>query len=288
MSYKENIENIGEILYKPNSYNIEDIIERVFPNNAFDKKIEESKDGYRKFLIIDKHKNSCVDFIIKEDSIYVDWLTNCSSGSGTTLLHKVEQIAVEMGILKIALMDASQITTPCNKGVSLQLLSILTTGKSWYNKLGYVCEQQSEIDSYNNSIIHMLFSDFIGIIYEFFEKNYEDKIESFQTLINQLLSIIDFESTVQEVFIKIKGMLKKGQPCLAIEPKLLLLITYIKMSNIILIPPPFKTTFTKIIQPGGKKIKRKGKTNKRKGKTNKRKGKTNKRKGKKDTQKKPI
>ena len=281
MSYKENIENIGEILYKPNSYNIEDIIERVFPNNAFDKKIEESKDGYRKFLIIDKHKNSCVDFIIKEDSIYVDWLTNCSSGSGTTLLHKVEQIAVEMGILKIALMDASQITTPCNKGVSLQLLSILTTGKSWYNKLGYVCEQQSEIDSYNNSIIHMLFSDFIGIIYEFFEKNYEDKIESFQTLINQLLSIIDFESTVQEVFIKIKGMLKKGQPCLAIEPKLLLLITYIKMSNIILIPPPFKTTFTKIIQPGGKKIKRKGKTNKRKGKTNKR-------KGKKDTQKKPI
>jgi hypothetical protein len=272
MSYKENIENIGEILYKPNSYNIEDIIERVFPNNAFDKKIEESKDGYRKFLIIDKHKNSCVDFIIKEDSIYVDWLTNCSSGSGTTLLHKVEQIAIEMGILKIELMDASQITTPCNKGVSLQLLSILTTGKSWYNKLGYVCEQQSEIDSYNNSVIHMLFSDFIGIVHEMFEKNYEDKVLSFQTLINELFSIEDFESTVQEVFIFIKDMLKKGKPCLAVEPKLLLLFTYIKMSNILLIPPPFKTTFTKILQPGGKKIKRKRNTKKRKGKTKKRKG----------------
>lgn len=264
MSYKQDIENIAPILYKPNSYNIEDIIERIFPSSEFDMQIEELKDGYKKFLIIDKHKRACVDFVIKEDSIYVDWLTNCSSGSGTTLLHKVEQIAVEMGIFKISLMDASQITTPCNKGVSLQLLSILTTGKSWYNKLGYVCEQQSEIDSYNNSIIHMLFSDFIGIVHKMFEKNYEDKLLSFQTLINELFSIEDFESTVQEVFIFIKDMLKKGKPCLAVEPKLLLLITYIKMSNIILIPPPFKTTFTKIIQSGGKKIKRKGKTKKHK------------------------
>jgi len=262
MSYKQDIQNITPIIYTHNSYNIEDIIQRIFPNSDFDVQIKESKDGYRQFLIIDKHQHSCVDFTIKEDLIYVDWLTNCSSGSGTTLLHKVEQIAIEMGIFKIELMDASQITTPCNKGVSLQLLSILTTGKSWYNKLGYVCEQQSEIDSYNNSIIHMLFSDFIDIIYEMFEKNYKDKIDSFQTLINELFPIIDFESTVQEVFIKIKDMLKKGQPCLAIEPKLLLLITYIKMSNIILIPPPFKTTFTKIIQSGGKKIKRKGKTKK--------------------------
>lgn len=272
MSHKQDIENIEPIIYRDNSNNIEDIIQRIFPNSEFDTQIEETDDGYKKYLIIDKQQKSCVDFIINEDSIYVDWLTNCSSGSGTTLLHKVEQLAVEMGIFKIALMDASQITTPCNKGVSLQLLSILTTGKSWYNKLGYVCEKQSEIDDYNNSIIHMLFSDFIDMIHDIIEKNYPDKVLNFQKLINEIFPIIEFESTVQEVFIKIKGMLKKGQPCLAIEPKLVLLITYIKMSNIILIPPPFKTTFTKILHSGGKKIKRKGKTKKRKGKTKKRKG----------------
>ena len=204
MSYKEDIQNIIPIIHKPNSYNIEDIIERIFPNSDFNMQIKESKDGYRKILIIDKHQRSCVDFTIKEDLIYVDWLTNCSSGSGTTLLHKVEQIAIEMGILKIELMDASQITTPCNKGVSLQVLSILTTGKSWYNKLGYVCEQQSEIDSYNNSVIQMKFSDFIDIIHNIIEKNFENDLLRFQTLINELFSIIDFESTVQEVFIKIK------------------------------------------------------------------------------------
>lgn len=264
MSYKEDIQNITPIIYKPNSYNIEDIIERIFPNSDFNMQIEESKDGYRKILIIDKQQRSCVDFTIKEDLIYVDWLTNCNSGSGTTLLHKVEQIAIEMGILKIELMDASQITTPCKKGISLQLLSILTTGKSWYNKLGYVCEQQSEIDSYNNSLIQMKFADFIDILHDIIEKNYESHLLRFQTLINELFSIIDFESTVQEVFIKIKDMVKKGQPCLAIEPTLLLLISYIKMSNILLIPPPFKTTFTKILQSGGKKIKRKIMTKKRK------------------------
>lgn len=269
MSYKEDIQNIIPIIHKPNSYNIEDIIERIFPNSDFNMQIKESKDRYRKILIIDKHQRSCVDFTIKEDLIYVDWLTNCSSGSGTTLLHKVEQIAIEMGILKIELMDASQITTPCNKGVSLQVLSILTTGKSWYNKLGYVCEQQSEIDSYNNSVIQMKFSDFIDILHNIIEKNFENDLLRFQTLINELFSIIDFESTVQEVFIKIKDMIKKGQPCLAIEPKLLLLISYIKMSNILLIPPPFKTTFTKILKSGGKKIKRKGITKKRKRKKRK-------------------
>lgn len=269
MSYKEDIQNIIPIIHKPNSYNIEDIIERIFPNSDFNMQIKESKDRYRKILIIDKHQRSCVDFTIKEDLIYVDWLTNCSSGSGTTLLHKVEQIAIEMGILKIELMDASQITTPCNKGVSLQVLSILTTGKSWYNKLGYVCEQQSEIDSYNNSVIQMKFSDFIDILHNIIEKNFENDLLRFQTLINELFSIIDFESTVQEVFIKIKDMIKKGQPCLAIEPKLLLLISYIKMSNILLIPLPFKTTFTKILKSGGKKIKRKGITKKRKKKKRK-------------------
>jgi hypothetical protein len=264
MSYKQDIQNITPIIYTHNSYNIEDIIQRIFPNSDFDVQIKESKDGYRQFLIIDKHQHSCVDFTIKEDLIYVDWLANCSSGSGTTLLHKVEQIAVEMGILKIELMDASQITTPCKKGISLQLLSILTTGKSWYNKLGYVCENQSEIYSYNNSLIRMKFADFIDRVYDIIEKKYEKDSLRFQTLINELFSILDFEETVQEVFIKIKDMLKKGQPCLAIEPNLVLLISYIKMSNILLIPPPFKTTFTKILQPGGKKIKRKGITKKRK------------------------
>lgn len=263
MSYKQDIENIAPILYKPNSYNIEDIIQRIFPSSEFDMQIKKSEDVPNLYIyIVDKLKKTCVDFTIKEDLIYVDWLTNCSSGSGTTLLHKIEQIAIEMGILKIELMDASQISTPCNKGISLQILSILTTGKSWYNKLGYVCEQQSEIDSYNNSLIQMKFADFIDILHDIIEKNYEKHLPRFQTLMNELFSAIDFESTVQEVFIKIKDMVKKGKPCLAIEPTLLLLISYIKMSNILLIPPPFKTTLTKILQSGGKKIKRKGMTKK--------------------------
>jgi hypothetical protein len=67
-------------------------------------------------------------------------------------------------------------------------------------------------------------------------------------------------------------MIKKGQPCRRdIEPHLVLLIRYIKMSNILLLPPN-KQIFTKILslEDDGKgmqrikRIKRKGSKTKRK------------------------
>ena len=36
MSYKEDIQNIAPIIYKHNSNNTEDIIQRIFPNSEFD------------------------------------------------------------------------------------------------------------------------------------------------------------------------------------------------------------------------------------------------------------
>ena len=67
MSYKEDIQNTTPIIYTHSSYNIEDIIQRIFPNSDFDVQIKESKDGYRQFLIIDKHQHVIIHthFIIK-------------------------------------------------------------------------------------------------------------------------------------------------------------------------------------------------------------------------------
>jgi hypothetical protein len=110
------------------------IIESIFPPGEFEFKIvkirNKDNDEYEQIQVTDKDefKNYCVDFTIKEDSIYIDSLSKCASGTGTTILQKVEQFAREIGILKITLEDLSQITTPCNKGTSLKILSILSTG----------------------------------------------------------------------------------------------------------------------------------------------------------------
>ena len=133
MSYKklldDNIDNITPISYKHNYNNINDSIQRIFPESEFiTKKNKSPLNGNLKFTIRDKSEKFCIIFtIINDDLISVDELTKCNSGSGTELLHKVEQFAREIGIFKIRLSDASKINTPCNVMVSLRILSILTS-----------------------------------------------------------------------------------------------------------------------------------------------------------------
>jgi hypothetical protein len=261
-----------------------DIIQRIFPTDAFTITTQESSDKYLQIYIKDKRQRSCVTFRIKEDSIYVEWLTKCDSGSGTALLHKVEQFASEIGIFKIILEDASQVITPCYSVTSLRMLSILTTGKSWYNKLGYTSKNQVETDSYNNSLIQMLFSDFIDMVKRTIQYNEEHKINlsrsmnstKFNELIEYIKSIdiLDLKptDTTQEVFIKIKNMLKPGQPCRDIEPYLELLIEYIRTNNILKTSQDDETKIlhTETNTRGGMKrkitkMKRKGTKKKRKG-----------------------
>jgi hypothetical protein len=278
MSYKllDIPNNITPISYKHNYNNIDDSIQRIFPNDMFSTRKNKSPlNGYLKIYVRDKSQKNCIIFTIEKDLIEVDSLSKCDSGSGTELLYKVEQFAREIGIFKITLLDASTITTPCANRVSLQMLSILTTGKSWYNKLGYICENQDNIDTHNSLIIQMKFSDLIDKIHSNIENKYQNELIKFETLIDNLIrqTDINFESTVQEVFIKIKDMLQKGQPCLSdIEPHLILLITYIQLSNILLIPKSFKTVFTKTLQPDigkGTRTKKK-RTNRRRTKNQKR------------------
>jgi hypothetical protein len=262
--YREDIQNITPPRYE---YNIDDIIHHIFPESEFNTQIIESDDGPDRYVYIkDKHQHSCIDFTIKEDSIYVDRLNRCTSGSGTTILQKVEQVAREIGIFKIILMDSSKINTPCGEKVSLQILSLLTSGKTWYNKLGYICENQDELDSRVSLIIETTFEDFIDKIYEIIKEKYPNELIRFKTLIRHLVSqqYINIETTVKNVFTQIKEMLKKGEPCRHdIEPQLVLLIWYIELSNILLIPKPFKTIFTKTLQTNiGKGMKRKRRTKK--------------------------
>jgi hypothetical protein len=219
--------------YTHNSDSLKDIVERIFPEREFDTQIQQTTDGYSRLTIMDKLEKRCLVFTIEDDLIMVDNLYKCDSGSGTTLLHKVEQFAREFGIFKIKLEDASTITTPCEKRFSLQMLSILTTGKSWYNKLGYIQnpKKQRLMDSHNSILIQTRFADFIDMVKKTIQ---EDEKNEFNNLIENIKDILDFESTVQDVFIKIKDMFKNGKHCdIVIEEQLTSLIYYIKRSRIL-------------------------------------------------------
>jgi len=101
--------------------------------------IEKNENGY---FISTKDGQQCLYLTFKNDAIYVNKLEKCGS-NGTILLKLLEEYARSVGIREIELQDASELNTNCvdESGkqiwIKLALLKLLTTGKSWYNSLGY-------------------------------------------------------------------------------------------------------------------------------------------------------
>jgi len=106
--------------------------------------------------IVSKDGKQCLDFSVDED-INIHLLEKCGS-NGTLLLQLMEEFARSQGIATIKLQDASEIITECLDesgdfiSIPLAAFKIITTGKSWYNKLGYFssCDKEK-----NEEIIKM-------------------------------------------------------------------------------------------------------------------------------------
>ena len=76
----------------------------------------------------------------KENSIYIHGLHNCEQKRmGLQLLNLVEDLAKRIGSNEITLIDMSKLVMGIGSSISLNTLYNLTTGQSWYNKLGYIC-----------------------------------------------------------------------------------------------------------------------------------------------------
>jgi hypothetical protein len=81
------------------------------------------------------------------NNIYVQALKNCKEKRmGEKLLNLVEDLARRIGSEEISLDDMSKLIIDSDKSVSLITLYNLTTGQSWYNKLGYICKDEEDID----------------------------------------------------------------------------------------------------------------------------------------------
>jgi hypothetical protein len=103
-------------------------------------------------------------FEIDEKKIKLDNLNKCYDKSGSVNLNKIieygKYLKSQNIIDKIELLDAS---TLYDEKISLALLSILSTGMSWYNRFGFF-SSNSEVEKENNSkFLKMKFNEFLDL-----------------------------------------------------------------------------------------------------------------------------
>jgi len=104
-----------------------------------------------------KHdKSQCLEIKIdigKKKIIKINTLAKCGNYTGPELLKKVDDLAKLLHVTKIELTDAS-LRNYCGAIIHLPILSILTTGSSWYNSQGYVSDNHDDIMRHNAFIVN--------------------------------------------------------------------------------------------------------------------------------------
>jgi hypothetical protein len=139
-------------------------------------------------------------YIEQSNKIYLDELNKCGNYSGTEVIKVIETFAKENNYIQISLFDQSRII-PANGSwrcyISLAPLHILSTGNTWYNKLGYVSENYSKELAHHTQMIKKPFINFLH------EMNNKYKNHN---------HIFDENLTIQEVFSEILIILKNHNP----------------------------------------------------------------------------
>lgn len=135
-------------------------LQLLFPPNIFNVNINGQGTGIVSVTITNKTEEDviCVKFTIRvqERIIQLNSVLKCrdtgDDGTGTALLSKVETFARQIGITHITLDDESKIYI-CGNEIDLAHFKILTTGISWYNKLGYFSTRHESDMRANNTFI---------------------------------------------------------------------------------------------------------------------------------------
>ena len=117
---------------------------QLFPSTKFSVVINGEESNIVSVIITNKTEQDviCVKFTmrVQERIIQLNSVLKCrdtgDDGTGTALLSTVETFARQIGITYITLDDESKIYI-CGNQIDLAHFKILTTGMSWYNKLGY-------------------------------------------------------------------------------------------------------------------------------------------------------
>ena len=120
-------------------------------------------------------ESKCIHFIINDDYIYIESLNRCDNISGTKILNNIYKLAQQLGNIKYIQLEDESYILKCNKKISLATIKILTTGKSWYNKLEYKSENYENELELNQQIIEKKYIDFKKEILLLSNKSFKQK-----------------------------------------------------------------------------------------------------------------
>jgi hypothetical protein len=113
--------------------------------------------------------------------MYIASLKTCSLMTGTQSLNKLINIARNLKLEKIELLDVSTIYFNKQKDINcmidMKTLYILVNGMSWYNKFGFVSENYNVEADNNDAVGKMMLKDFVELIVESEKRKQLDMIK---------------------------------------------------------------------------------------------------------------
>lgn len=132
-------------------------IAKLFDDELFVVDIDEMPTIVSVQIFSKPEKTMCLNLQIFQDTIHMKTVIKCRSGNGSELLEKVQLLAKAIpGIKRIDLADVSK-RQICTIDIDLAILSILTTGVSWYNHHGYVSRDHQMNIRHNQDVINQPF-----------------------------------------------------------------------------------------------------------------------------------
>lgn len=152
-TYSRKIPNRTRKIYKGGNL---EIVNKIFS----DIKVDKDYDNIYEITCGTNHGKSSV-FSIYEYRIDLNELSSCDDITGSSILEKIKSLSKELR-KNIELHDSSTIRAVNSKcSYSLALFSILRTGKSWYNKHGFMSLEHYANVEYNNQFLNLSLSDFM-------------------------------------------------------------------------------------------------------------------------------
>jgi len=146
----------------------------------------------------------------ENNNILVHKLDNCHEKTmGAKLLSSVEILAKRIGSSKISLIDASKLEI-AGASVSLKTLYNLTTGQSWYNKLGYICKDEdydTALKENNTKITTTTMREFSEEIETQIYQPIDTLLENIKEEFSEF--DLDIDKTIQEYFTIVKNILQQ-------------------------------------------------------------------------------
>ena len=151
---------------------------------------------------INENNRSKINFTYKEaEYLYVYNIEKYKNFSGTTIMKKIIDLGQRLNVKYIELCDYAMFNLGDYKDVSISLASfhIITTGSSWYNKLGFKSDTTNDEIIKNEKKINLYLCDLVDDEYcKRFEESFPE---------------IDIkDKTLKQIFVYLKQIYINNKP----------------------------------------------------------------------------